>query len=54
MKETIVRESAGLAITDIRRDSDDGRTWYRVKFRVPDGKDIKLKVAEDGTVISRK
>ncbi|MBA2479707.1 MAG: hypothetical protein H0V44_03515 [Planctomycetes bacterium] len=54
VKETIVRESAGLAITDIRRDSDDGRTWYRVKFRVPDGKDIKLKVAEDGTVISRK
>ncbi|MBA3709748.1 MAG: hypothetical protein H0W83_13120 [Planctomycetes bacterium] len=53
-KETIVRESNGMPIVDLRRETDHGRSYYLAKYKAVEGKDVKLKVAEDGSVVSRK
>ncbi len=54
VKDAILREADGKAISRIDRDSEQGKTIYKARIRVNDGKDLKLKFAEDGTVVSRK
>ncbi|MBA3708422.1 MAG: PepSY-like domain-containing protein [Planctomycetes bacterium] len=54
VKTTLMREANGQQIGDIDRDTEDGHVVYKAKIRVPDGKDRKVKVLEDGSIVSKK
>lgn len=51
VRETIERELKGIEIDDIERDKDDGKIVYEVD--TDGGNDLKLKIAEDGTLLER-
>jgi uncharacterized membrane protein YkoI len=53
VRTTIDEQSAGGAVEDIARESEDGKTIYEVDVKVG-GKDYELKIAEDGKLISKK
>jgi hypothetical protein len=53
VKETFVRETKGGAIDKIEKEGDGDTATFKAKTRV-DGKQIKLKVAADGTLLSKK
>ncbi len=51
VRDTIERELKGMEIDDIERDRDDGKIVYKVDT---DGdNDVKIKIAEDGTLLER-
>ncbi|MHC4499383.1 MAG: PepSY-like domain-containing protein, partial [Planctomycetota bacterium] len=51
VRVTIERELKGMEIDDIERDEDDGKIVYEVET---DGDaDIKIKIAEDGTLLQK-
>lgn len=52
VKATIVRESVGGKITEIERETENGKTIYEVEFLL-NGKEIEIKVAPDGTLLGR-
>ena len=52
VKATILREAAGGRITEIERETKDGKTAYEAEFML-DGKEIEIKVAPDGTLLHR-
>jgi uncharacterized membrane protein YkoI len=54
VKATLTREADGQRISDIDRDTEDGRVVYQAKIKVADGPDRKIKVAEDGTLVSKR
>jgi uncharacterized membrane protein YkoI len=54
VKSTLMKEANGQQIGDIDRDTEDGRVVYKAKIRVPDGKDRKIKVLEDGSLVSKR
>ncbi|QIF03084.1 hypothetical protein [Roseimicrobium sp. ORNL1] len=45
---------SGGRVEDVEKEITDGKTTYLVEIDVPNGKDIKAVLAEDGTVISQK
>ena len=51
VRATIERELKGMEIDDIERDKDDGKIVYEVD--TDGGNDLKLKIAEDGTLLER-
>lgn len=53
VKATILKEAAGAKITEIERETKDGKTIYEAEF-LQDGKEIELKIAPDGTLLGRK
>jgi uncharacterized membrane protein YkoI len=52
VKATILKEAGGATITELERETEDGRVIYEAEFEV-DGKEIEINVAEDGKLISR-
>ncbi|MHC4212032.1 MAG: PepSY-like domain-containing protein [Planctomycetota bacterium] len=51
VRQTIERELKGIEIDDLERDRDDGKIVYEVD--TDGGNDLKLKIAEDGTLLER-
>ncbi len=52
VRDTIERETKGFDIDDLERDKDDGKIVYEVDAE-NDDRQIKLKIAEDGTLLQR-
>jgi uncharacterized membrane protein YkoI len=52
VKATILRESAGGKITEIERETKNGKTSYEAEF-LRDGQEIEIKIAPDGTLLGR-
>jgi len=52
VRATIERELKGIDIDDIERDRDDGKIVFEVEAK-DEGRDIDLKIAEDGTLLQR-
>ena len=53
VQETIKKEVGNGKIEDITKDAEDGKTSYEADVEIG-GKDYEIKVAEDGTLISKK
>jgi uncharacterized membrane protein YkoI len=51
VRVTVERETKGFEIDEIERDEDDGKIVYEVE--VDGDNDMKIKVAEDGTLLER-
>jgi len=51
VRDTIERELKGMEIDDIERDRDDGKIVYQVDTEGDN--DVKIKIAEDGTLLER-
>jgi uncharacterized membrane protein YkoI len=54
VKTTLVRESDGRSISDIRLKRERGRNLYQAKLRDPQGKTQRIVIGEDGAVVARK
>ncbi len=52
VKATILKESAGGKITEIERETKNGKTVYEAEF-LRNGQEIEIKIAPDGTVLGR-
>jgi uncharacterized membrane protein YkoI len=52
VRATILKEAAGHKIEEIERETRGGRTVYEAEWEV-DGKEIEIKVAPDGTLLSK-
>ena len=53
VKATILKEAGDNKITEIEKETKDGKTIYEAEWIVGDKK-IEIKVAEDGTLLSKK
>jgi len=51
VRATIERELKDAEIDDLERDRDDGKIVYEIDAKGDNDNDIKLKIAEDGTVL---
>ena len=52
VKATILKETAGAKITEIERETKDGKTVYEAEY-LQNGREIEIKVAPDGTLLGR-
>ena len=52
VRETILKEAAGAKITEVERETMNGKTVYEAEF-LRNGQEIEIKIAPDGTVLSR-
>ncbi len=52
VQDTIKKEVGDGKVEDIARETEDGKTTYEVDAKIGD-KDYEIKIAEDGTVISK-
>ncbi len=52
VKATILKEAKGAKIKEIEKETKKGKTIYEAEF-VVDGKEIEIKVAADGKLLSR-
>ncbi|MBU0640192.1 MAG: PepSY-like domain-containing protein [Planctomycetes bacterium] len=52
VKATILKESAGGEITEIERETKDGKTVYEAEFML-NGQKIEIKIAPDGALLGR-
>ena len=52
VRQTILREAAGATITEIERETRNGKTTYEAEF-MSNGREIEIKIAPDGTVLKR-
>ena len=52
VKATILREAKGGTITEIERETKDGKTIYEAEFLL-DGAEIEIEIAPDGTLLGR-
>lgn len=52
VKATIPKEAAGAEITEIERETKNGKTVYEAEF-LRDGREIEVKVGPDGTLLGR-
>ena len=52
VKATILKESAGGKITEIERETTDGKTVYEAEF-ILNGEEIEIEIAPDGTLLGR-
>jgi uncharacterized membrane protein YkoI len=53
VKTTIVKEADGTPVTSVDKETDDGKTVYEADAKI-NGTNYEIKVAEDGTLISKK
>jgi uncharacterized protein YceK len=53
VQATLAKEAAGAKIDQVDKESEDGKTVYEVDVPI-NGKNYEIKVAEDGTLISKK
>ena len=53
VKDTLQKESGGASITSVDKESDEGKTIYEADAMIG-GKNYEIKVAEDGSLISKK
>ena len=53
VQKTVKAKSAGGKIEELELETEDGKTFYEIEFE-KDGKEYKLKVAKDGTVLEYK
>ena len=53
VQATLKKESNNAAIDEVDKETDDGKTIYETDVTV-DGKTWEIKVAEDGSLISKK
>ena len=53
VQATLKREAAGATIDKVDKETDDGKTIYETDVMV-NGKNWEIKVASDGTLISKK
>jgi hypothetical protein len=53
VKATLTKESDGGKIESVDKETDDGKTIYEADVMI-DGKNYEIKVAADGTLISKK
>ena len=53
VQATLKEEAKGVAITEVDKETDDGQTVYETDVVIK-GKNYEIKVAEDGTLISKK
>ncbi len=52
VKATILKEAGNNAITEIEKETKDGKVVYEAEWKV-DGKEVEIKVAEDGTLLGK-
>ncbi|MCH8804501.1 MAG: PepSY-like domain-containing protein [Planctomycetes bacterium] len=52
VKATILKESAGGKITEIERETKNGKVTYEAEFML-NGQEIEIKIAPDGTLLGR-
>jgi uncharacterized membrane protein YkoI len=52
VKAAILKESAGGKITEIERETENGKTVYEAEFLL-DGKEVEIQIAPDGTLLGR-
>jgi uncharacterized protein YpmB len=52
VRQTVERETKGATVTDIERDTEDGKAIYEVEY-VKDGQRWELDVSSSGTVLKR-
>ena len=52
VQETVKTESAGAEIKELALETEEGKTFYEVKFE-KDGKEHEVKISEDGAVLER-
>ncbi len=52
VKATIQKEAQGGTLREIERETKDGKTVYEAEVQ-KDGKEVEVKVAEDGTLLGR-
>ena len=53
VKTTLGKESGGANFTSVDKETDDGKNVYEADAMI-DGKNYEIKVADDGTLISKK
>jgi uncharacterized membrane protein YkoI len=53
VRDAIEAAAGGAEITEVERETKDGRTFYEAEF-VVDGREVEIRLAADGTIISRK
>jgi hypothetical protein len=53
VQATLQRETGGAKITDLDKETDDGKTIYEADATIGD-KPYEIKVADDGTLLSKK
>jgi len=53
VKATILREAAGAKITEIEKETHDGKTVYEAEF-LRGGKEVEIKIAPDGSLLGQK
>jgi uncharacterized membrane protein YkoI len=53
VQKTVKAKSAGGKIEELELETEDGKTFYEIEFK-KDGKEHKLKVAKDGTILEYK
>lgn len=53
VQATLQKETAGAKITDLDKETDDGKTVYEADATIGD-KPYEIKVADDGTLLSKK
>jgi hypothetical protein len=53
VKATIVKEADGTVVASVDKETDDGKTVYEADAKI-NGTNYEIKVAEDGTLISKK
>jgi uncharacterized membrane protein YkoI len=52
VKATILKEAGDHKITEIEKETRDGKTIYEAEW-IADGKEVEIKVAEDGTLLGK-
>ena len=53
VKATLLKEAEGVAITSVDKETDKGKVTYEADAKIG-GKNYEIKVAEDGSLISKK
>jgi hypothetical protein len=53
VQQTLTKEADGNKIDQVDKETDDGKTIYEADVTI-NGKNYEIKVAEDGTLISKK
>jgi len=52
VKATILKEANGATVTEIEKETKDGKTVYEAEW-TEGGKEVEITVAEDGTLIEK-
>ncbi len=53
VQATLKKEAEGATIKEVDKETDDGKTIYETDVTI-NGKEVEIKVAEDGKLISKK